>query len=183
MIMNKDYDYENNNIGYDEQYTEEDGGGIKCKNYEVCERILPKCWFEYKNNYLCSTCHMMFGTWTEHTGKKHIGKGILPIFDNIECCICLEIKKNITQPRCDHLLCITCFRRCYYGDDSSENEPKFPYPDIEEEYYDNQQNSKWINNYPLIKKYNDDWDNWDDERQYKRNIEAKYLAKCPLCRT
>ena len=180
--MSRDYEYENNNIGYDEQYIVEDGGGIKCKNYELCERVLPKWWFEYKDNYLCSTCHMMFGTWTEHTGKKHIGKGILPIFDNIECCICLEIKKNISQPRCDHLLCITCFRRWYYGDVLSEDEPVFPYPDIEDEYYDDQQNVKWNNEYPLIKKYNDEWNMWDDERQYKRNIEAKYLAKCPLCR-
>ena len=30
IIMNRDTDYENNNIGYDSQYTEEDGGGIKC---------------------------------------------------------------------------------------------------------------------------------------------------------
>ena len=32
--MERDFDYENNNIAYDCQYTEEDGGGIKCKNYE-----------------------------------------------------------------------------------------------------------------------------------------------------
>ena len=28
--MNRDFDYENNNIAYDWQYTEVDGGGIKC---------------------------------------------------------------------------------------------------------------------------------------------------------
>jgi hypothetical protein len=113
--MERDYEYENNNIGYDKQYTEENGCGIKCKNYELCKCILPYWWFDYKANYLCSSCHMMFGTWGTNTGK-----GILPIYDNIECCICLEIKKNISQPRCEHLICITCFRRCYYGDESRE---------------------------------------------------------------
>ena len=39
--MQRDLDYENNNIGYDDQFTEEDGGGIKCKNYEVCGSGLP----------------------------------------------------------------------------------------------------------------------------------------------
>ena len=29
--MAREFDYENSNIGYDCQCTEEDGGGIKCK--------------------------------------------------------------------------------------------------------------------------------------------------------
>jgi hypothetical protein len=29
--MERDFDYENNNIAYNLQYTQEDGGGIKCK--------------------------------------------------------------------------------------------------------------------------------------------------------
>ena len=86
--MERDLEYENNNIYFDYQYPEEDGGGIKCKNYEVCECVLPKWWFECKGNYLCTNCHMMFGTW----GKGHIGKGILEINYNLECPICLENK-------------------------------------------------------------------------------------------
>ena len=31
--MERDIQYENSNIGFDEQYPEEEGGGIKCKNY------------------------------------------------------------------------------------------------------------------------------------------------------
>lgn len=31
--MKRDFDYENRSIGYDWQFTEEDGGGIKCKNH------------------------------------------------------------------------------------------------------------------------------------------------------
>lgn len=178
--MVRDFDYENSNIGYDYQYTEEDGGGIKCKNYIICESILPKWWFECKGTYLCSNCDMMFGTWSsgEHI---HIGKGILKISDNSECPICLEIKQCISYPRCDHSVCINCFRRCFFGDDTCEGEPIFPYPDIEDEYYDDQENPKWDNDYPLIKIYNEEWNIWDGKREEKYAKED-HLRTCPLCR-
>ena len=41
-MSDKDTEYENNNIAYDWQHTEEDGGGIKCKNHELCESVLPR---------------------------------------------------------------------------------------------------------------------------------------------
>ena len=87
-----DIQYENSNIGFDFQYPEEEGGGIKCKNYELCDEVLPKWWFECKGNYLCTGCHMQFGTW----GESHRGKGILEISDNLECPI-LENKWGISQ--------------------------------------------------------------------------------------
>jgi hypothetical protein len=177
--MERDLEYENNNIGYNHQYTEEDGG-IKCKNYELCEAVLPKWWFECKGNYLCTNCHMMFGTWGDGV-NSHTGKGILEISDNVECPICYNVERSISQPNCEHTTCIKCFKRCYYGDDDTENEPKFPYPDIEDEYYDNQENPKWDNDYPLIKKFNEDWNKWDDEKNQKYE-NAEYLQKCPLCR-
>ena len=163
--MERDTEYENNNIAYDEQYTEEEGGGgIKCKNYELCEAVLPKWWFECKGNYLCTNCHMMFGTWGIYTGK-----GILDISDNIECPVCLEVKRSISQPNCEHTICIDCFKRCYYGDDDIENEPQFPYPkDIEAKYWEEDTevgnfpeitHLRWPNNfykeYPLIEVWND----------------------------
>ena len=166
--MNRDFDYENNNIGYDLQYTEEDGGGIKCKNYIVCEEVLPKWWFDCKGHYLCINCDMM-------------RFGILETSNKVECPICLEIKEGISQPRCNHSLCISCFNRCYYGDENREGEPIFPYPDIEDEYQDDLDNIKWVNDYPLIKIYNEEWNKWDDERIEKRANE-EYLRKCPLCR-
>jgi hypothetical protein len=52
--MEKDLDYENNNIGYDSQYTKENGGGIKCKNYIICGCVLPTWWFDCKGSYLCT---------------------------------------------------------------------------------------------------------------------------------
>jgi len=173
----KDIEYENNNIVYDWQYTEEEGGGIKCKNYELCEEVLPKWWFECKGNYLCTDCNMSFGTW----GESHTGKGILKISDNLECPICLENKRSILQPNCEHTLCLDCFKRCYYGDNDLENEPEFPYPDIENEYDEDQENPKWKTNYPLIKIWNEEWNKWDDKRIQKYENE-KNLKKCPLCR-
>lgn len=112
----KDTEYENNNIAYDWQYTEEVGGGIKCKNYELCEVVLPKWWFECKNNYLCTNCHMLFGTWGNKTGK-----GELKIYDKLECPICLEEKRAITQPNCEHTTCIDCYKICQYGKGEDED--------------------------------------------------------------
>ena len=176
--MERDLEYENNNIGFDDQNPGEDGGGIKCKNYELCECVLPKWWFECKENYLCTGCHMMFGTW----GESHTGKGILEISNNLECSICLENKRSTTYPNCEHTVCIECFKRCYYGDDDTENQPKFPYPDIEDEYFEDQNNPKWKTYYPLIKIYNEEWNIWQDEKDQKYENE-EYLRKCSLCRT
>jgi len=177
----KDTEYENNDIAFDVQCPEADGGGIKCKNYELCESVLPKWWFECKGNYLCINCHMLFGTWKFQGQEYKTGKGILEISDNAECPICLEVKRSISNPNCEHTLCIECFKRCYYGDDNTENEPKFPYPDIEDEYYENQENSKWDKYKPLIKIYNEEWNKWDDEKNEKYTNEVN-LRKCPLCR-
>jgi hypothetical protein len=173
--MQRYLDYENNNIGYDFQYSEEDGGGIKCKNYELCECVLPKWWFECKGNYLCTNCHMMFGTWGSGE-NSHTGKGILEISNNIYCPICLKTKRGILYPRCNHKACIECFKRCMYGDNSGE--PVFPYPDIEYEYYEDIENIKWKNKYPLIETYNINHNEWED-KNYENN---KHLRLCPLCR-
>ena len=40
--MLRDFDYEANNIGYDIQYTEECGGGIKCKNLNYVQKYYQK---------------------------------------------------------------------------------------------------------------------------------------------
>jgi len=176
--MKKDLDYENSNIAYDSQYTEENGGGIKCKNYIICECILPTWWFDCKGSYLCTGCHIAFGSWKSGE-RTYTGKGILTVIENAECPICLEIKKCISQPRCEHSACISCFKRCYFGDESGE--PTFPYSDIEDEYYDDQKNPKWSNDYPLIKIYNEEWNKWDDDKIYKYENE-EHLRCCSVCR-
>lgn len=178
--MNRDLNYENANIAYDSQYPEDDGGGIKCKNYIVCGTVLPKWWFDCKGCYLCTNCDMMFGTW-KSSDHQYTGKGILDITGILECPICLEAKESISQLNCDHSLCISCFKRCYYGDQSNEGEPIFPYPDIEDEYYTDTENAKWEKDYPLIKIYDEECNKWYDAREEKYEEES-HLRRCPICR-
>ena len=60
-----------------------------------------------------------------------------------------------------------------------KKKPVFPYPDIEEEEYeDDPDNSKWDRDCPLIKIFQEKWNKWDD----KINLETYLLSKCPLCR-
>jgi hypothetical protein len=144
----------------------EDVGGIKCKNYELCDTVLPNWWVQCKGKYLCTNCDMHFGK-------------ILEKSDNIECPICFENKRGISLPKCNHYICIDCLKRCYHGDESGE--PIFPYPDIEDKYFEDTENPIWASDYPLISLYNENWDNWENNKQEKYGNEEN-LRKCPLCR-
>jgi hypothetical protein len=121
---------------------------------------------------------MLFGTWGNAIVGNN-GKGILEIRENIECPVCLETKQGISQPKCDHFVCIDCFKRCYYGEEIEQ--PPFPYPEIEEEYDDDPDNPKWKTEYPLIGIYNAQSDLLEQEKWDKRENEA-YLRSCPMCR-
>lgn len=148
-------------------------GFFKCKNYEICNVLLPNEWYKYKGSYLCYGCECLFGKWRG-------GKGILNKFNTIKCPICLEYKKGVSQPRCEHYLCVDCIKRCYYGE--KKEEPIFPYSDeIKLEYQLDPQNKKWDTNYPLIKLYLKQNNEWCDERYIKYKNE-RYLRKCHLCR-
>lgn len=145
-----------------------------CPNYVLCKVKAPQCIF-YCHASMCTNCNITFGTWMG-------GKGI-PLKSEIdECPICFDQHvQGISQPFCDHMICIKCFNRCYYGDDD-ENEPQFPYSsEIEDEYYDDRENPKWEIDYPLIKEYNEAWDHWDEAKSEKRCNE-EYLKRCPICR-
>ena len=157
------------------QCSEEDGSEIMCNNYELCDTLLPEWWFECKGDYLCTNCHMMFGTW----GDSFTGKGTLQFLDQVDCPVCFEQKRGVSQPRCDHFICIDCFKRCYYGDE--DGEPAFPYPEIEDEYYMDEDNPKWDNEYPLIRVYNDKWTSWEN-RKVEKYVNETNLRICPLCR-
>jgi len=176
--MHRDLEYEKNNIGYDYQYPE---GRIKCKNYELCNTVLPDWWYECKGHYICTNCDILFGTWG-HGENTHYGKGELIFSNNLECPICLQNKRCVSQPRCEHFACLNCFKRCYFLDQSDDGAPEFPYDsEIEEEYNENPDDPKWDINYPLIEEYNEMWNEWDDTKREKYDNE-KYLRVCPLCR-
>lgn len=112
--MSRDITYEEQNRGYCEI---NEINGIKCKNYKLCKAILPDWWYECKGNYLCTNCHMSFGTW-----GSNIGKGILEFEDNLECPICLEKQLCVSYPRCSHKICISCFKKCMYYNEDEDDE-------------------------------------------------------------
>jgi len=164
--MERDLDYEASHVVYNEEYPKETGGGIQCKNYKVCASVLPPWWWDCNSSYLCTNCEMTVGE--------------LTFREPMECPICFDFKHGLSQLKCDHFTCIDCFKRCHYGDEDIDNEPKFPYPELEEEYKKDPENPKW-NKYPFILMFHEEWLNWDDKRveQYE-NEEG--LRTCPLCR-
>ena len=83
-------------------------------------------------------------------GVYKTGKGILEISDNLECPICLEINRGVSQPNCEHTVCIECFKRCYYGDKSGY--PVFPYSEEIMNEWENDEDS-------LRKRYTDVFQN------------------------
>lgn len=77
---------------------------IKCKNFHVCEEILPECYL--KKGGICINCDIAFGLWKS-------GKVVLKIQPIDECCVCLEVKPLVELPKCAHTLCFSCFREVY----------------------------------------------------------------------
>jgi len=159
-----------------------------CKNFEFCDGMQPPQWCGEGGHSicyldsggdpdLCMNCAVMF--------RKEL------VFKNdVECPICFETKKGITQPNCEHAICIECFRDCYYG---KYDEPDFPYSkDIEEEYddydlreeydeYDDLYNApkSFLDKYPLIREYEEECN-----RRYDRQDEMISVnSRCPLCRS
>jgi hypothetical protein len=116
----------------------------------------------------------MFGTWDD---KK--GRGTLEFYNNLECPICLENTRCVTQPNCNHYACINCFKRCYYG----KEYPNFPYPEIEGEYYEDIDNNNYENN-SKYDKYRHEINKYDllVEKIEDENITETVTNKCPLCR-
>ena len=160
---------------------------IKCKNYILCGEQFPEMYIEcWSGKGLCWGCHMSFGT----LGKMpngNIGKGILDISYNMVCPVCLENQTCISQPYCDHSLCIKCFKKCYgYDWEYDVKEPNFPYSeDIHDKYseiFDNEDIVNFENEYPLIKIYNREWTKWNDLKDENYDILDKYVFKiCPVC--
>jgi hypothetical protein len=106
---------------------------------------------------------------------------------NILCPVCNENKICISQPYCNHSLCVECFKECY-GDnwEYDVEEPEFPYSeDIELEYEDvnyREEIDKFEKKYPLMKKYSEECDKWhDDKIEAWRKIKHLFSI-CPICK-
>lgn len=159
--MSRDIEYEQNNIEYNWQNC-----GIQCKNYKVCKEVLPNWWYSCKKCYLCTNCDIAYGT-------------ELTFLDCGECIICFNSSELVKELNCNHSRCIDCFIRCHYGE--YEPEPPFPYPEIENEYFEDTDEEKWLIDYPLIAKYREDDARWEQNKWIKYEAE-QHLRLCPLCR-
>ena len=109
MKLTRDLEYEENNKAYDIQYTEEDGGGIKCKNYNLCEDVLSPDTFEYFGNYLYMHCSRVFN-WGELEFRD----------SKDECIVCNEtdIKQMKFPTNCGHWFCVNCSRNILFWDET-----------------------------------------------------------------
>ena len=145
---------------------------FKCKNFELCEYegepMCPHgCGCSWSIPGLCMNCVMMF--------RKE-----LLFQDKVECPICYETKRGLVQPKCEHTICLDCFKDCYY---INYEEPDFPYSsDVQTEYdeygcFDDTPRS-FLDMYPLIDEYEK-----ESNRRYEKNEEmVRVNSRCPLCR-
>lgn len=99
--MNRDIDYENRNVGFNDEYPKTIGGGIKCRNFIFCNTILPKpkWWYEFKSDYICSSCIEIFGTQYD-------------VIKTVICVICAETKSGLLLSKCNISMCVDCFKYC-----------------------------------------------------------------------
>ena len=140
---------------------------IKCPNYLVCEHLEPQHILWCHKGICMSPCAISF--------KR------LQFFENTECPICFETTICVKQVNCEHKTCIDCFKRCHLPPYWDDPQPEFPYSsDIEDDHDNDYNNPKWDRD-PLIKKYREDLDKWQIEREIREESES-YLKVCPLCR-
>ena len=120
----RDLQYEQANIGYNIQYPE---GGIKCKNYELCEEILPIRWYECKARYLCTNYDTILINWWYEYKETYLcmrcnmfGWGELEFKENNdECDICNEENNKFVNfpTNCGHCFCTQCSRNILFYDE------------------------------------------------------------------
>lgn len=150
---------------------------IKCANFEVCDAWMGVECLSLKSGVLCTNCDILFSDWK----NGNYGKGVLNFKNNIECPICIETKKCVKYLNCDHYICVDDFKRCFYGDKDLKNEPPFPYPELEDDYYKKNQDHPYYENDPVIIKYHEKWNEWCVSVDQKHDSET-YLRQCCICR-
>jgi len=139
---------------------------VKCPNFLVCEVYYPQH-ILWCHKGTCVNCAISFGR--------------LEFLENTECPICFETKLGVKTNKCEHSICVDCFKKCHMPSYWNVGEPQFPYDsDVEDRYEDNPYDVRW-QLYPLIQEYNEAFRVWDEHRQ-KRYDSEENLRKCPLCR-
>lgn len=135
----------------------------ECPNYLFCKRKCPE-WVLQCNCGLCDDCSATFGMKLQFIANPP-SKQLCQICQNYD-------SLYVLYKHCKHYACRNCFSYSFYGSVYEyydvENEPNFPYPkEIEEEYYDDQDDPKWRKDI-LIQKYLQDWNKWDENRENYR---------------
>lgn len=184
--MSRDLEYENANIGYDEQYTEEKGGGIKCKNYELCDAVLPMWWYDCKEKYLCTNCDVF--NWNELEFRD----------TNEDCVVCYSNNSREMKfpANCEHWFCVNCSKNILFWNETRYHLSPEPYgcPPCPNgcvnpkkgkqcycEEYDTVQENWELNQPEQFEKWNDDEDESIDLSN--QTYGSVYSSKtCPLCR-
>jgi hypothetical protein len=181
-MSERDLVYETNNIGFDMQYP---NGGIKCKNYNLCEAVLPEWWFNCKGKYLCINCDC-FG-WNELKFRNI----------NNDCNVCYNNGIEMKFPTdCGHWFCVNCCKKILFWDETRYHLSPEPYgcPSCPNgcinpikgkqcycEEYDEIQNN-WENTHPEeFKKWKDDeHDSISNSSEESGSVFTS--KKCPICR-
>lgn len=145
-----------------------------CPNEIICGTKVPEYILNNNQDRICSFCDEKWGKWKG-------GKGILDqkIIDECPVCYCENVLA-ISNPNCDHFLCIKCFKMCYatvIPGSSYDPEPRFPYPQYYDLYATDPYSDVWYD-YPEILSWIQQWNQWEDRRTSQKNK----LARCPLCR-
>ena len=139
---------------------------VQCPNYLICGRLEPE-WLLYCHHGTCMNCAAMFGH--------------LKFFENMECPICMDTKTCVKQIKCNHKICVDCFKRCHFPPYWNDPQPEFPYDsEVEDEYDSYWENPRWRND-PKIQKYEKELKEWEEERNNREESES-YLKVCSLCR-
>lgn len=147
---------------------------LKCPNFAVCGDRSP-LWVHQCHGGRCLHCNMNF--------RKNLTFKETPE----ECPVCMEVSECVVLPSCTHTMCIPCFQRCYVNGPPKTDEPPFPYPEREDEYYDEMDslttNPVYRDLYydPLVEKWNEDIERWHD-RWDAKYADEENLRKCPICR-
>ena len=94
---------------------------------------------------------------------------------------------GVSFPKCEHTVCVGCFKRCFYGEQPVL--PDFPFQGNgrEEEYWDYREGEadrpEWLDDTALeqISLWEQETERIEDEKERAHEAEEN-LRKCPLCR-
>jgi hypothetical protein len=138
----------------------------KCPNFLVCENIVPEWLLLCKGGH-CLQCDTAFG------------RVLTFSTEDAECPVCLETKPTVKLLNCEHMMCFSCFKRCWDGPPEPP-QPAFPYPELEDEF-DEYPTSHPLIFDPRVIQWHRDMDAWEKRRNtaYERE---RSLRQCPLCR-